>query len=179
MISFSRHYFEIIACLLDMIDNFVFVMGPKNMYELEADPWFSRPKFEFTERSIDLVPVQAYMSKPNKETQVKFRMVKCPTDFHNGSVISKLIICRKDNLLQTLLVHMIHTEVTLNLQNKADILIHLYKNSRIGCVYMRSADCFFKSRSDIECFRLDSALILTEEQTTEYFAKCVEKTNFR
>ena len=41
---------------------------------------------------------------------------------------------------------------------------------------MRSAGYFFKSRSDIEDTILDSALFLTEEQTTEYFAKCVENT---
>ena len=41
---------------------------------------------------------------------------------------------------------------------------------------MRSAGYFFKSRSDIEDTILDSALFLTEEQITEYFAKCVENT---
>ena len=41
---------------------------------------------------------------------------------------------------------------------------------------MRSVGYFFKSRSDIEDTTLDSALFLTEEQTTEYFAKCVENT---
>ena len=41
---------------------------------------------------------------------------------------------------------------------------------------MRSAGYFFKSRSNIEDTILDSALFLTEEQTTQYFARCVEKT---
>ena len=174
MISFSGHYFEIIAFLVDMIDDFDFVVGAKSMYELEANPRFSR--FKFADRSIDLVPVQDYMAKPNQETQVKFRMVKSPPDFYNGSVILKLITFRKDNLPQTLLVNMINREVSLNLHNKADEPIHLYKNSRVGCVDMRSAGYFFKSRSDIEDTILDSALFLTEEQTTGYFAKCVENT---
>ena len=43
---------------------------------------------------------------------------------------------------------------------------------------MRSAGYCFKSRSDIEDTILDSALSLTEEQTTEYFAKGVENTKF-
>ena len=81
VISFSGHYFEIIAFLVDMIDDIDFVMGTKSMYELEADPRFSRLKFEFAERSIDLIPVQDYMAKPNQETQVKFRMVKSPLTF--------------------------------------------------------------------------------------------------
>ena len=89
VISFSGHYFEIIAFLVDIIDDFDFVMGTKSMYELEADPRFSRLKFEFVKRSIDLVPVQDYLAKPNQVTQVKFRMVKSPPDFHNGSVILK------------------------------------------------------------------------------------------
>ena len=33
VISFSGHYFEIIAFLVDMIDDFHFVMGAKSMYE--------------------------------------------------------------------------------------------------------------------------------------------------
>ena len=41
---------------------------------------------------------------------------------------------------------------------------------------MRSVGYFFKSRSDIEDTILDSALFLTQEQTTEYFAKCVQNT---
>ena len=110
-----------------MIDDFDFLMGAKSMYELEADPRFSRLKFEFAERPIDLVPVQDYKAKPNQETQVKFRMVKSPPDFYNGSVILKLITPRKDNLPQTLLVNMINREVILNLHNKTDESTHLYK----------------------------------------------------
>ena len=72
---------------------------------------------------------------------------------------------------------MINREVSLNLHNKTSEPIHLYKNSRVGCVDMRSVGYFFKSRSDIEDTILDSALFLTEEQTTEYFAKCVENTS--
>ena len=174
VISFSGNYFEIIAFLVDMTDDFDFVMGAKSMYELEADPRFSRLKFQFAERSIDLVPVQDYMAKPNQEAQVKFRMVKSPPDFHNGSVILKLITSRKDNLPQTLLVNMINRKVTLNLYNKTDEPIHLYKNSKVGCVDMRSEGYFFKSRSDIEDTILDRTLLLTAEQTTEYFTKCVE-----
>ena len=176
MISFSGHYFEIIAFLVDIIDDFDFVMGAKSPYELEADPRFSRLQLEFAERSIDLVPTQDYMAKPNQETQVMFRMVKSPPDLFNGSAILKLITSRKDNLPQTLLVHMINREVTLNLHNKTDEPIYLYKKSRVGCFDMRTAGYFFKSRSDIEDTILDSALYLTEEQTTEYFAKCVENT---
>ena len=67
-----------------MIDDFDSVMGAKSMYELEADPRFSLLKFEFAERTIDLVQVQDYMAKPNLETQVKFRMVKSPPDFYSG-----------------------------------------------------------------------------------------------
>ena len=98
VISFSGHCFEIIAFMVDLIGDFDFVMGAKSMYELEADPRFSRLKFEFAQRSIDLGPVQDYMAKSNQETQVKFRMVKSPLDFYNGSVILKLITSRKDNL---------------------------------------------------------------------------------
>ena len=71
---------------------------------------------------------------------------------------------------------MINREVSLNLHNKTDEPIHLYKNSKVGCVDMRSSGYFFKSRFDIEDIILDNALFLTEEQTTEYFSKCVENT---
>ena len=132
-----------------MIDDFDFVMGAKSMYELEADPRFSRLKFEFAERLTDLVPVQDYMVKPNQETWARFRMVKIPPDFCNGSVILKLITSREDNLPQTLLVNMINREVSLNLHNKTNEPIHLYEISRVGCVDMRSAGYLFKSRSDM------------------------------
>ena len=134
LISFTSHYFEIIAFFIDRIDVFVFVMAAQSMHELEADPRFSRLKFEFTERSIDFVPVQDYMAKPNQETQVKFKMVKSLPEFHNGSVILKLITSRKDNLPLTLLVNMVNRDVTLNLHNKPDEPIHHYKSCRVGCV---------------------------------------------
>ena len=100
-ISFSGYYFERITFLVDMTDDFDLVMGAKSMHELEADPRFSRLKFEITERSIDLVPVQDCMAKPNQEMQVKSRMVTSPPNFHNGSVILKLITSRIDNLPQS------------------------------------------------------------------------------
>ena len=49
----------------------ILFMAAKNMYELEADPRFSRLKFKFAERSVDLLPVQDYMAEPNQETQVQ------------------------------------------------------------------------------------------------------------
>ena len=41
VISLSAHYFEIIAFLVDVIDDFNFVMGAKGVYELEVESRFS------------------------------------------------------------------------------------------------------------------------------------------
>ena len=47
-LSFSYHYFEVIAFWVGMIDELDSVMGAKLMYELEANPRFLSQKLEFT-----------------------------------------------------------------------------------------------------------------------------------
>ena len=51
-VSFAGHHFEFIAFLVDIIDDFDFVIGSKSMFELEADMEYSNLTFEFAKRSI-------------------------------------------------------------------------------------------------------------------------------
>ena len=46
-VSFAGHHFEFIAFLVDIIDDFDFVIGSKSMFELEADMKYSNLTFEF------------------------------------------------------------------------------------------------------------------------------------
>ena len=54
LISFGSHVFEMVVYLLDMDDNFDFVIGQKAMYELEGGPNFGTLSFHFLMRSIPL-----------------------------------------------------------------------------------------------------------------------------
>ena len=60
IISFGGHYIEIIAYLVDMLDDFQLVMGSKSMFELEADVKFANLAFKFAKRSIKLLPSKYY-----------------------------------------------------------------------------------------------------------------------
>ena len=59
-VSFAGHHFEFIAFLVDIIDDFDFVIGSKSMFELEADMKYSNLTFEFAKRSIKLIPTRSY-----------------------------------------------------------------------------------------------------------------------
>ena len=59
-VSFAGHHFEFIAFLVDIIDDFDFVIGSKSMFELEADMKYSNLTFEFAKRSIRLIPTRSY-----------------------------------------------------------------------------------------------------------------------
>ena len=64
-VSFAGHHFEFIAFLVDIIDDFDFVIGSKSMFELEADMKYSNLTFEFAKRSIKLIPTKSYTCPPH------------------------------------------------------------------------------------------------------------------
>ena len=54
MINFGGHVFEMTVYLIDMSENYDFVIGQKTMYELEGGPHFGNLNFHFMMRSIPL-----------------------------------------------------------------------------------------------------------------------------
>ena len=54
------------AFLVDIIDDFDFVIGSKSMFELEADMKYSNLTFEFAKRSIKLIPTRSYTCPPHQ-----------------------------------------------------------------------------------------------------------------
>ena len=66
LISFGSHVFEMVVYLLDMDDNFDFVIGQKAMYELEGGPNFGTLSFHFLLRSIPLKAMKEVTIKPGE-----------------------------------------------------------------------------------------------------------------
>ena len=100
-VSFAGHHFEFIAFLVDIIDDFDFVIGSKSMFELEADMKYSNLTFEFAKRSIKLIPTRSYTCPPHQCKSIKMKLIDCPPDFHSGTVVAKMITSREDKLPQT------------------------------------------------------------------------------
>ena len=70
MINFGGHVFEITAYLLDMTEQYDFVIGQKTMYELEGGPHFGQLSFHFLMRSIPLLSTEEIVLKPGGKNTI-------------------------------------------------------------------------------------------------------------
>ena len=105
-VSFAGHHFEFIAFLVDIIDDFDFVIGSKSMFELEADMKYSNLTFEFAKRSIKLIPTRSYcyivglglnckfIDLLFKRSFIKFIEISSHLDF----IVSEIIYSQTDTL---------------------------------------------------------------------------------
>ena len=100
-VSFAGHHFEFIAFLVDIIDDFDFVIGSKSVFELEADMKYSNLTFEFAKRSIKLIPTRSSTCLPHQCKSIKMKLIDCPPDFRSGTVVAKMITSRENKLPQT------------------------------------------------------------------------------
>ena len=91
---------KFITFLVDIIDDFDFVIGSKSMFELEADMKYSNLTFEFAKRSIKLIPTRSYTCPPHQCKSIEMKLIDCPPDFHSGTVVAKMISSREDKLPQ-------------------------------------------------------------------------------
>ena len=107
-VSFAGHHLEFIAFLIDIIDDFDFVIGSKSMFELEADMKYSNLTFELAVRSIKLIPSRSYTCPPHKCQSIKMKVIDCPPEFHSGTVAAKRITSRAGKLPQTVRLNIVN-----------------------------------------------------------------------
>ena len=135
-VSFAGHHFEFIAFLVDIIDDFDFVIGSKSMFELEADMKYSNLTFEFAKRSIKLIPTRSYTCPPHQCKSIKMKLIDWPPDFHSGTVVAKMITSREDKLPQTVRLNIVNGYTSLSLCNETDKPLHIARGRNLGCVDM-------------------------------------------
>ena len=167
-VSFAGHHFEFIAFLVDIIDDFDFVIGSKSMFELEADMKYSNLTFEFAKRSIKLIPTRSYTCPPHQCKSIKMKLIDCPPDFHSETVVAKMITSREDKLPQTVRLNIVNGYTSLSLCNETDKPLHIARGRNLGCVDMRSAGYFFQTRAQLADLLGGHAMFLTDEETIEY-----------
>ena len=167
-VSFAGHHFEFIAFLIDIIDDFNFVIGSKSMFEVEADMKYSNLTFEFAKRSIKLIPTRSYTCPPHQCKSIKMKLIDCPLNFHSGSVVAKMITSREDKLPQTVRLNIVNGYTSLSLCNETDKPLHIARGRNLACVDMRSAGYFFQTRAQLANLLGGHTMFLTDEETIEY-----------
>lgn len=59
-------------------------------------------------------------------------------------------------------------KINIKLFNESDEPVHFYKRHKVGCLDMRSAGYFLKSRADIAKTLGNHAMFLTDQETIDY-----------
>ena len=102
VISFGSHIFEMVVYLLDMDENFDFVIGQKVMYELEGGPNVGTLTLHFLMRSIPLKAMKEVTIKPGESRLYGIQMLAVPPDFKGETGVIKLRSENPGMLPQTL-----------------------------------------------------------------------------
>ena len=178
LISFGSHVFEMVVYLLDMDDNFDFVIGQKAMYELEGGPNFGTLSFHFLMRSIPLKAMTEVTIKPGESKLYGIQMLAVPPDFTKGTGVIKLRSENPGFLPQTL-------KLEVDKRGRGLIRAHndgvhpwtINRGETMGSIDMRSLGYFHISRDTIVETVEDQCRFLTEEETCEYFCKLIDDHN--
>ena len=179
VIKFEGHVFEVIAYLVEMLQDYDFVLGQKTMYELEGGPNFGTMKFDFMMRSIPLIAEESLSVKPGSQADLNLRLSHLPKSFVDGSeAVIKLKSNRKDCMPQTVKTQVTEGKVYLTAINSSleTDTWTVKKGEVIGCVDMRSVGYFHISRSTIESAMKEKCQFLSDCETKEYFQLLIKDT---
>ena len=178
MINFGGHIFEIVAYLLDMTEQYDFVIGQKTMYELEGGPHFGKLSFHFLMRSIPLLSTEEIVLKPGGKIQYTLQMAKLPPDFKEGECVIKIRSSRIDGLAQTLKAKVdSRGRLKITAHNEGVDVWTISKGEKMGSIDMRSMGYFHIDTETILNHVGDNISFLSEEETQEYFHKLIEDLN--
>ena len=178
VISFGSHIFEMVVYLLDMDDNFDFVIGQKAMYELEGGPNFGTLTFHFLMRSIPLKAMKEVTIKPEQAKMYGIQMLAVPPDFKGGTGVIKL---RSEN--QGMLPQTLKLEVDkrgrglIKAHNDSSNTWTINAGEMMGSIDMRSLGYFHINRDTLVETLEEQCNFLTEDETCEYFCKLIEDHN--
>ena len=178
LISFGSHVFEMIVYLLDMDDNFDFVIGQKAMYELEGGPNFGTLSFHFLMRSIPLKAMTEVTIKPGDSKLYGIQMLAVPPDFTGGTGVIKMRSENQGFLPQTLKLEVDKRgRGLIRAHNDGECPWTINRGETMGSIDMRSLGYFHISRDTIVENLEDQCRFLTEEETCEYFCKLIDDHN--
>ena len=159
MIKFHGHVFDLIAYLSDMSDAFDFVIGQKNMYELEATVGYNKLAFSFFKRSLPVYAVDNFTVKPGKTKDILLELKDVPFKAHGckkfpeGGVatVSKLKSAKEDQMIQNIILHLMDDgKTTVQLTNHSNDIWKIKQGEMLGCLDMRSSGYFHVSRDTLQ-----------------------------
>ena len=178
VISFGSYIFEMVVYLLDMDDNFDFVIGQKAMYELEGGPNFGTLTFHFLMRSIPLKAMKEVTIKPGESRTYGIQMLAVPPEFKGGTGVIKLRSEKRGLLPQTLKLNVDKRgRGLIRAHNDSDIFWTINAGETMGSIDMRSLGYFHINRDTIVDAVEDQCRFLTEDETCEYFCKLIDDHN--
>ena len=170
VIYFGSHIFEMVVYLLDMDDNFDFVIGQKAMYELEGEPNFGTLTFHFLMRSIPLNSMKEATIKSGKSKLYGVQMLAVPPEFKGGTGVIKLRSENPGMLPQTLKLKVDKRgRGLIRAHNDGHISWRINLGETMGSIDMRSLGYFHINRDSIMEAVEDQCRFLTEDETCEYF----------
>ena len=178
LISFGSHVFEMVVYLLDMDENFDFIIGQKAMYELEGGPNFGTLSFHFLMRSIPLKAMREVTVRPGESKLYGVQMLAVPPDFKGGTGVIKLRSENQGFLPQTLKLQVDKKgRGLIRAHNEGDQTWTINLGETMGSIDMRSLGYFHISRDTIVETLEDHCRFLTEGETCEYFCKLIDDHN--
>ena len=178
VISFGSHIFEMVVYLLDMDDNFDFVIGQKAMYELEGGPNFGTLTFHFLMRSIPLKAMKEVTIKPGESRRYGVQMLAVPPEFKGGTGVIKLRSENPGMLPQTLKLKVDKRgRGLIRAHNEGDVPWTINIGETMGSVDMRSLGYFHINKDTIMEAVEDQCRFLTENETCEYFCRLIDDHN--
>ena len=165
--SFGYHIFEMVVYLLDMDDNFDFVIGQKAMYELEGGPHFGTLTFHFLMRSIPLKAMKEVTIKPGDSRTYGIQMLAVPPEFKGGTGVIKMRSENPGMLPQTLKLKVDKRgRGLIKAHNEGDVPWTINLGETMGSIDMRSLGYFYINRDTIMEAVEDQCRFLTEDETS-------------
>ena len=138
-ITIDGHLFEFVAFLMPFTTQYDFIVGNKNMIELEGNLDMGRCEFTFAKRSIPLRSLTNVSVPPGKGAWIEAELERVPFDLHDGMVVIKMNINKENDMLQTMRVAMRSGRILIKFDSaRKDINLQFWKGKLLGVADMRS-----------------------------------------
>ncbi len=171
-INLGGHWFEFIAFVMDMIEEYNFILGAKAMYKLEMDVSYSKMKMEFAMRGLPLKLQSSVSILSNTQKVITLASEEVPPDLRCSNLLICMDLSQRQGCWQSIMVNMKHRCVQILVVNDSDKTMKLRKGKLVASADMHSVGYFRQTQDALQAVLQQDTLFLSEHETDHYIDQC-------
>ena len=140
-LQIQNHYFELLVLVVDILDDYDFIIGLEVAIQLEAVYHMTSHVVNFQQRSLPLFPTKDIKISPGTSTSIQL-FGDLPCSFTSGTAIIRVQPIEAVYSFNTIEIEFLNQSTCIHISNKSQKPVYFYKDLPLAYFDLRSIGYF-------------------------------------